>query len=85
MKRVIIDCAAIPDKVAMHRALAEALAFPDYYGNNLDALYDCLSDIREETSLTLLHFTDMGNFRAGFQAVLEEVEQENLHLIVTIS
>lgn len=27
-----------------HRYLAEALGFPDYYGGNLDALYDCLSD-----------------------------------------
>ena len=26
-----------------HRALKEALAFPDYYGCNLDALHDCLT------------------------------------------
>ena len=28
----------------MHRALADLLDFPDYYGNNLDALNDCLTD-----------------------------------------
>lgn len=28
-----------------HDYLAEALSFPDYYGKNLDALYDCLCEI----------------------------------------
>lgn len=29
----------------MHRAIAAALDFPDYYGHNLDALNDCLGDV----------------------------------------
>ncbi|MEU6815492.1 barstar family protein [Streptomyces sp. NPDC046860] len=29
----------------MHRAMAAALDFPDYYGHNLDALNDCLGDL----------------------------------------
>ncbi|MFI8943197.1 barstar family protein [Streptomyces syringium] len=29
----------------MHRAIAAALHFPDYYGHNLDALNDCLGDV----------------------------------------
>ena len=29
----------------LHRDLARALDFPDYYGRNLDALNDCLSDV----------------------------------------
>lgn len=28
-----------------HDYLAEALDFPEYYGKNLDALYDCLTQI----------------------------------------
>lgn len=28
-----------------HDYLKEALNFPDYYGKNLDALYDCLTEI----------------------------------------
>ena len=84
MKTVTVDCTQIADKAALHRALARELHFPDYYGNNLDALYDCLTDIQEETTLALPGFHSMGSFRAGFQAVLEEAEQENLHLIVTI-
>ena len=29
----------------------EALSFPDYYGKNLDALYDCLCEIECEIEL----------------------------------
>ena len=85
MKNITIDCAEIPDKAALHQALAQALRFPEYYGNNLDALYDCLTDIQEDTTVTLLQFDAMGSFRAGFRAVLEEAEQDNSHLIITIS
>ncbi|MFD9005044.1 barstar family protein [Streptomyces sp. NPDC059582] len=29
----------------MHRDVATAIDFPDYYGHNLDALNDCLRDV----------------------------------------
>jgi hypothetical protein len=30
------------DEAGMFRALAQAFAFPDYFGNNLNALHECL-------------------------------------------
>ncbi|MGW4699795.1 barstar family protein [Streptomyces sp. NPDC004285] len=56
----------------MHRAIAAALDFPDYYGHNLDALNDCLGDVAchggyddapEGTGLVLV-FTDYDRFAA---------------------
>lgn len=35
------------DAAAMFEAVARALDFPEYFGNNLDALNDCLSDVAE--------------------------------------
>lgn len=36
-----------------HDYLKEVLNFPDYYGKNLDALYDCLTEIGVETKIKL--------------------------------
>ena len=38
-----------------HDYLKDALDFPDYYGKNLDALYDCLCEIGVETEIVLIN------------------------------
>ena len=38
-----------------HDYLKRIFNFPDYYGKNLDALYDCLTDIGVETEVRLLN------------------------------
>ena len=44
MEEKIIDCTRIKTKEDLHRIFRETLRFPEWYGNNLDALYDCLSE-----------------------------------------
>jgi RNAse (barnase) inhibitor barstar len=40
-----IDGSTLRDKVSTLDAIAAAMDFPDYFGRNLDALYDCLLDL----------------------------------------
>ncbi|OAZ60528.1 putative ribonuclease inhibitor YrdF [Bacillus siamensis] len=40
---VIIDGKDITSTEALHRILKDKLDFPDYYGENLNALWDCLT------------------------------------------
>ena len=37
------------DKKAVLRSIAQSLAFPSWFGANLDALYDCLTDLPDGT------------------------------------
>lgn len=50
-----LDGRKIKDRAMLHDTLAELLHFPDWYGRNLDALYDCLTDIQEEMELQILY------------------------------
>ena len=42
---VRIDLAACGDKASFLGQMAEALAFPDWFGQNWDAFLDCLADL----------------------------------------
>jgi RNAse (barnase) inhibitor barstar len=41
---ISFDCKTWTDEIEMHKQLKQNLYFPDYYGMNLNALNDCLSD-----------------------------------------
>ena len=47
MKYVFLDGEKIGSNSELHLAFHKALSLPDYYGKNLDALNDCITDISE--------------------------------------
>ena len=51
MRQITIDCRGFVPRSDLHDAFARALSFPDWYGNNLDALYDCLTEISGKVRL----------------------------------
>jgi hypothetical protein len=40
----VADCDRARSRSAVLRAIAKAVDFPEYFGSNMDALYDCLRD-----------------------------------------
>lgn len=82
MKQINVDCAGMENSRQLHRALAEALAFPEWYRYNLDALHDCLTDLAEETCLTLTGFSALPGFSRGFRRAMEDAQEENPNLTV---
>ncbi|WP_069593141.1 barstar family protein [Methanosphaera sp. WGK6] len=46
-------------KLLSHEYLIEMLDLPSYYGRNLDALYDCLTEIGVETEIHLINSKDI--------------------------
>ena len=50
-KRIIL----LDGRTLTHEAIAAALHLPAYYGANLDALHDCLTEIGGPTVLIVAH------------------------------
>ncbi len=78
-KDYTIDCAYLTDRKAAHEYIARTLEFPDYYGNNLDALFDCLTEMGE-CSIVFTNLDELemlGDYSGALLAVFEEAEQAN--------
>lgn len=54
------DLAAVETMRGLHQALAATLGFPGWYGHNLDALRECLSETDPATVLLLDAWTSVG-------------------------
>ncbi|MFF8377703.1 barstar family protein [Streptomyces sp. NPDC015661] len=50
---VVLDLTGVTDKAALMDRCAEALALPDWFGRNWDALADCLTDLPEPVTLVV--------------------------------
>jgi RNAse (barnase) inhibitor barstar len=60
---VTVGLAGSRDKNAFLNVLAKALAFPEHFGHNWDAFYDCLLDLEQEAGhATLLVLRDVSGF-----------------------
>ena len=79
--KLILDGNKLRYRSRVHRVLARHLAFPAWYGRNLDALYDCLTDLHEDTELVLVNWT-ADNLQM-MRRVMEDAAAENPHLTVT--
>ena len=59
------------DREAAHGYLARRLGLPDYYGKNLDALYDILSaDLAEPTRLVVYRREALARSLGGYSEAL---------------
>lgn len=76
MKTITIDCASIPDKDALHQKLMDALEFPQWYGHNLDALMDCLTDL-DDIHLVCANWDMLGDWAEGFSETFADAATEN--------
>ena len=55
MAEIVLDGLEIRSVEEVHDRFAQALALPEWYGRNLDALFDCLTDLGEPVTVRLLH------------------------------
>ena len=85
MDTITLDGALLAERTSAMDHLTEALSLPDWWGRNLDALYDCLTDCREPRRLVLQNQAAMSGslFGRRLLRVLTDAAQNdpNLELV----
>ena len=86
MNRVQLSAAGWDTPEKAHADLAKALDFPAYYGKNLDALHDCLTELAD-TQLVIEHCAAASEKMekwSGFLAVFFDAAAENPRLDIKV-
>ena len=88
MKIVLLDGNEIGSKADVHALFAEKLAFPEWYGNNLDALPDMLTEPSEEIGIIAVNVEKLskklGKWWKSLTRVLEDAAEENENVRIVV-
>lgn len=82
MKKIILDFSNLKNAEEIHEYLFQKMELPEYYGRNLDALYDCLSEIDTPTCIAI--FNCKGKIFNNFLNVFRDSECENRNICCII-
>jgi len=72
---IVIDVKELDNLQQMHEQLRKQLQFPEYYGNNLDALYDMLTS--RQAPLTIKVKKDPSKSWVRLMRMLRDAAAEN--------
>ena len=85
---VVIDFAAYDTRAAFHAAFHKEEAFPDYEGNNLDAIFDMLTEIGSPLSITVKNLRSWqaaaDSYKGNIEKLLVRADKENPALTISI-
>lgn len=73
---VILDAGCMKSKEETHAYLKEKLGLPEYYGMNLDALHDCLTELTE-VEIAFVNTGEAGDYFKKVHKVFLRAEKEN--------
>ena len=82
MRTIKLDLNKMTSLPALHNYLHKALELPEYYGMNLDALHDCLTEL--VISAQVKDEKYLGWYGAQLLEVLQDAAEENEALQVKI-
>ena len=88
MREIYLEGRCMTDRAAAHAEIKEKLSLPEYYGANLDALWDCLTEISQETVITVRHpgamLSALREYGCRLLMTFFEAERNNyaLHIII---
>ena len=75
MKNFVLDLRNVKSLEESYEVMKKTFDFPSYYGKNLDALNDCLSEMIIEEKVYII--VNRNSFR-GFNQIIEVFEDNNI-------
>lgn len=75
MREFIIDGKMMTSKQAMYTHLNRIFSFPNHFGNNLDALWDVLTEENEPTVIYFKHIEELIDHLDGYGEKVVQVFQ----------
>ena len=83
---ILLDGRLMTGREAVHDLLAEKLNFPSYYGRNLDALYDLLTQQCSDLKITVADISvireNLGIYATALFSTMEDAAAYNPFLTV---
>lgn len=88
MRNIELDGRRMDSRAAAHQHIRDQLGLPGYYGNNLDALHDCLGEM--EGARITLRYADalrnaLGVYGQQLIKVFEDSARERSDLVFVVS
>lgn len=75
MEKYTIDFFGVTTRRQAHKLIADTLGFPEYYGRNLDALFDCLTEL-PECHIVLENINTLGERSEAFVQTFIDAQQK---------
>ena len=86
---LILDSKILISRASVHDYFAEKLEFPDYYGRNLDALYDLLSEFSAQLSIYIVNREEildaLNGYGRSLVCTIQDAAAKNPNLSVKFS
>lgn len=79
-----LNASTVTSRSDLHNLFANALSLPEWYGRNLDALHDCLTEQFEDVCITMAEAELIGTLGERYVCQLERLlrncAEENPHI-----
>ena len=77
---VVLDARNLCERAAAHKYMKKVFSFPDFYGENQDALYDLLSEMND-LHIHLIHAKEGEGYYGKVMSVFEDIKDAEIDII----